>query len=317
MDIYFLIGIVISVILAYWGIWHSNKNRTVTQLSIVDQIWMNLLSTFEDNFKTLKIENYQLPINTNLYYYKGTIINTGNTDIDKLKVYKPFKISLPQNFKIVEFKVQKKYVNEIGLSKQKLENDIIFEWELLKPLESFSFELILECSKAHNKLEFQKEIKLSHRISDLKKINRLDGDDLKDNINKNIFYNNSFLYVGLLFMLSFFLFAAYSGIKSFFSPELHTETQLISKKTSEPVTLTYFNSDSVKLFYGKIVDTIPIKLIDGNITSTYKVNVGGNHYFSAILGTLLSIFLLFLLIFILKEHIQEYKKIKIIRSLKD
>jgi len=186
MDKPFFISLIAAIVLAYWGIWYAKKTKAKTSLSLLNENFISLLNTFQDNFKSLKIEFYELPINTNLFYYCASILNTGSIDIDKAKIYKPLELCLPNDCKIVECKIKRKSSDEINLKENHRDNNLLLEWDLLKPGESFSFELIVEASKAYTKTEFEKGIKPNHRITDLKQLDLIDAWNIKE-INKKKF----------------------------------------------------------------------------------------------------------------------------------
>ena len=311
MDKTFIIGAIISFGLAYWGIWHTNKSKTKTSISLLDQNWMSLLTTFEDNFKILKLENYQLPLNTNLYYYKGIILNSGNTDIYDSRIFSPLKIKLGENQKILELRLNKKQGDQIGLQYEKLDDSVTFTWNLLKPLESFSFELIIETKKVYGKYSFQNVFKVDHRIADVKKIDRIDGWNLKGSIKKNYFG----LYIGLLFFAALSSFGVYHGIKSFVSPEVELVYSPTLKSNNQPVTFEYFTKDTVRAMYNNNfikLNRSDIKdLIDTNPAIEYKKN----DYVAFIIASIFLIFVLLGFIGVTKEVLEEYRKSKIIKSL--
>src|SRR5690242_5154819 len=97
-------GILISIGLAYWKIKSSRKLKDKTNISLVTHTAFPLLTTFQHRFKSINLE-FTLPVKRNVFYYKGSILNIGTLDIDKVKIYKPLIISFPQGCKILECKV--------------------------------------------------------------------------------------------------------------------------------------------------------------------------------------------------------------------
>src|SRR5690606_11008040 len=133
--------IILTFITTYIGIWYSRKDKRKTEISLIDQSWLSIINTFQDNFEILKLQNYTLPINTNLYYFEGIIINTGNVDIDRTTIYKPLMLQLPEEFKIKELRTDTSKLAALNVIILKNDNSITFQWDLLKPLEHFNFEI--------------------------------------------------------------------------------------------------------------------------------------------------------------------------------
>lgn len=79
----------------------------------------------------------------NLILYEGTILNTGQLDIDIDSFQKPLKIKLSNGYKWVTFDIKENSEEVSVKSKLKGEN-LVIEWDLLKPKEYIKFEAIVE-----------------------------------------------------------------------------------------------------------------------------------------------------------------------------
>lgn len=290
MDIYFINGTILSIILSYWGIWHANKTKAKVDLSLVDVSWIPLVGVFNDKSQQLKRLNYILPFASNQYYYAGTIINTGNTDIHKSLVFKPVTISFDSEVKIVSLGLLDSF--NVNAKCTQRGNDLILEWDILKPLEKFSFEMIIESSKNTKLFRIGKRLQLDSRIADLHQINRLELDEM-DSFKKEFF--NSYLptFSFILVLLGFGFYMLYSGASSFKTPKNVLTYEVVSKITKEPIIVQYHTRDSLKLTYGERIDTIPNRLLNSNVLVRTEVSTVKDRYWVIILGLILVLIMLF------------------------
>jgi len=86
--------------------------------------------------------NYDPPQNTNVYYLKAVVGNTGNIDIEKSTIHKSLKVKFPDDFVIVKEKHYSNYEVDSDLKVE--DNSFILDWNLLKPTEIVYVELIIE-----------------------------------------------------------------------------------------------------------------------------------------------------------------------------
>ncbi|MGN6194977.1 MAG: hypothetical protein ACTHOB_08560 [Ginsengibacter sp.] len=313
MDFYFILGVIISILLAYWGIWQGNKSKTKPQLYLINQNTIPLISTFKENFETLDLSNYKLPFNANQYYYRGTIINSGNTDIYRNIILQPLKISFPNDFKIISYKLGQK-TSELNIEIKQENQSIILQWDILKPLEHFTFELIIESIQNFPIYELPYKIKIDSRIADLDSIKKTNIGYLKG-IKKNFFSESlpTYLFVVLLASTSFLILLL--GIESFYTGTGKLDYSLVNKQSKNPVELEYYNTDSLILKENKDVKIIARKNLDNNVGLISKVTIIKNRYFLILLSALALVFFIFRIISMVRNDIRNVHLKRILVSL--
>jgi hypothetical protein len=313
MDLYFILGVIISILLAYWGIWQSNKSKIKAQLHLIDQNSIPLISTFEENLKTLDLSNYKLPFNANQYYYRGTIINSGNTDIYRNIILQPLKISFPTGFKIISSKLAEK-TSELNVVIIQENESIVLQWDILKPLEHFTFELIIESIQNFPIYELPSKMKIDSRIADLESIKKINIHYLKG-VKKNFILESLPTYSFLVILAAISFLILFSGIKSFYSETGSVEYSLINKLNKNPVELKYYNADSLKLKEDKDVIIIARKDLDNSVGLILKVTIIKNRYFVILFSSIAFVCLIFLIISRIRNDLRDAHLKRILESL--
>jgi hypothetical protein len=320
MDIYYILGIIISILLTYWGIWHSNKQQKKLNLSLIDQDLTTLINTNDDYFKSLNIEDFQLPTNKNIYYYKGVVMNTGSLDLHKGIIFKPLEISLSDSSKLINYRVTKDR-EDFNVITIKDGNHLKLEWDLLKSLEKFSIELIFETTKDftwfRGNQKLHEEIKLDCRIADLESIDRMKSWEVSNIIEKKILKDYLPNYLGYFLFLIFNVFILTYGIKSYVNPKNSITFDVVSTETKEPISITYQTKDTIKLSFGNKSKLIRPIDIDKNTTIvTNKTTSSQNLALLTLITSLVSLLFLFYRLYIaIKEHSYENKMRKILKKL--
>lgn len=314
MDSFFILGVTISIILAYWGIWHANKSKTKPQLLLIDQNTIPLISTFNENFKTLDLLNYKLPFNANQYYYRGTIINSGNTDIYRNIILQPLKISFPKDFKIISFNLGQK-TPELNIEIKQENESIILQWDILKTMEHFTFELIIESIRNVPIYELPNKMKIDSRIADLDAIKKIDIGSL-NSTKKNLFSKLVLAYLFVLLMVAISFFLLFSGIKSLDTSTGELHYSLVNKLSKKPVQLGYYNIDSVELIEGKNLEIVARKDLDNNVSVMSEVTIIKNQdYFDILIYVLGVVIFTFFIISMARKDIRNFHLKRILKSL--
>ncbi|MBO9681291.1 MAG: hypothetical protein J7502_01240 [Flavisolibacter sp.] len=310
------ISIIVGIVLSYWGIWYSKRLKDKYSLSLVNDEWISLLTTFQDKFEALKIEFTQ-PINTNLDYYRASILNTGTLDIDKTKMYAPLEIIFPENCKVNECKIGNQSSNKFSVSSSISKNKICFEWDLLKPQEYFSFECIIESTIPSNRETFRQGISVSQRIADLKDVQQINAWNMSETEPKKYRRKQYGGYLSGIFFLSFCGFLFYNGLTSYTNPDV--EIKYTTKYTADNalVELKSLNSNTIVLLHNNKADTVALKDAPRYIHLMPSVDLKRTN-----LGVLIFFGGIFLLIILgvikgVKGDINELRKIKLINNLKN
>src|SRR5262249_1028368 len=96
-----IFGAIVGVI----GLIYTLKDRKKVELSFIKRESIPLFKAIVKNFSEIDITYQGKKISENLILFKGTLINTGNTDIEKSIIHKPVEIELPENCNWIKFKV--------------------------------------------------------------------------------------------------------------------------------------------------------------------------------------------------------------------
>jgi len=165
---------IIGAILGIAGVWYAFKFRTISKLSFYEHECLLLFKTIVKNFTDIEIKYKNDLINQNLIFYKSTILNSGNIDLDKNNTYKPLIIQLPESFVWKEFKINK-LSKDLDISFSNIsEQKIQIVWDIFKSSEFFTFDSLIEFTgdkkELENGIELTKKIKFEQRITNLKTV---------------------------------------------------------------------------------------------------------------------------------------------------
>jgi hypothetical protein len=309
-------SILFGIILSYWGIWHSKRLKDKHSLSLVNEEWISLLTTFQDKFETLKIEFTQ-PITTNQYYYRGSILNTGTVDLDKSKMYAPLEISFPETCQVNECKIAKQSSERFLTSSSTAKNKVFFEWDLLKPQEYFSFECIVESSTNIKRLAFQKSISISERIADLKEVQQIDAWNVSEAEPKKYKRKQLPSYIGVILMIVIFGAFAYRSIISYAHPDVDITYKTLHATDKTPVTFERVSNSNVALHHNNATDTVALKDASNFIILKPILQFKRGGLSSFILYSLLCVFFIWATVKGMKNDSREVKRIKLINNIKN
>ena len=174
--ILWILGIIVTFILAYWGVRATFKTTREVKLLYLQENWIPLFDAIVKNMEGIEITYQHTPIEPSLILLKGCFLNIGNVDIDSKHIYQPVTITLPDDLKWKEVKVVDTPAGVNVVSRAKDDVNLEFGWDLLKKTECFKFDALIDASRylTHEvKLDrgsFSKMIKISHRITDLDKV---------------------------------------------------------------------------------------------------------------------------------------------------
>lgn len=311
-----IISIIVGIVLSYWGIWYSKKLKDKQSLSLVNDEWISLLTTFQDKFDALKIEFTQ-PINTNLYYYRAIFLNTGTLDLDKSKMYAPLEITCPAHSKVNECKIGKQSSDRFTISSFASDNKIQFHWDLLKPQEYFSFECIIESTIPFNRTNFQKGISISQRIADLKDVQQINAWDMNETKRSSYIRQQIAPYGAILFFLLFIAWMLHDSITSFITPNLQIEYAVKHRLDNSPVAFKLLDKQTVELFHNKKIDTVSLSKAQNYIQVVPSIYLKGADSFGLLFMSSGFCLLIFYIIKIVRGDLNELRKIKLINNLRN
>jgi hypothetical protein len=173
-----VVGLVVTIILGYMGLKYTLKYRKKTEIIFLKNTSISLFKTIVKNLDDIEINYQGKKINENLILFKGTFFNNGNIDIEKSIIHKPLEVELPANYTWVMYKL---IDTSDGLEIKSIlnGNKLVFEWDLLKEGEFFTFDSLVEYKSDKDDpygsdigKKLLKNIKINHRITDLKNIRK-------------------------------------------------------------------------------------------------------------------------------------------------
>jgi len=169
-----VVGLIVSLILGYYGLKYTFKYRKNTQIIFLKNVSISLFKAIVKNLDDIEINFQGKKISENLILFKGTFFNNGNTDIEKSIIHKPLEIELPTNYSWVRHKLIDASEG-LEVDSKLNDNKLIFEWDLLKEGEFFTFDSLIESKNEGENFsdigkQLLQDIKINHRITDLKNV---------------------------------------------------------------------------------------------------------------------------------------------------
>ena len=175
-----LLGIIITVIVGVIGIIYTYRIRNIPKITFLEQDFFSLFKSIIKNMDSINITFENIQINPSLLMLKASFINNGTIDIDSSMIHEPLKIKLPENCKWKRIKITKTSPN-ININFKMSDVVTEFDWDLLKKNEYFSFDALIEIIDNPKESididneyikKLSKKISISHRITNLGKINK-------------------------------------------------------------------------------------------------------------------------------------------------
>ena len=166
-------------ILSIVGLYYTIKQVFPSQLLFIEKDFISLYSSIVREINDIEIKYKGQSINEKLFLVKGFFHNNGLKDISKEDVDSKLKAIL-KNGNWLEVKITDKPEDSSFDAKIENNNEIEFDFTLLKRNESFSFEALAESEN--------QEIFFKHRIANVGKVKRIKISDLNVKSKQNIIY---------------------------------------------------------------------------------------------------------------------------------
>jgi hypothetical protein len=171
-----IIGVLITIGFGVYSVWTYKKSKKIVSLEFKNK---ECYSLFKDDVSRLNIElSYNSkPISNSIILFKAKIINNGQVDIDKSRIYKPLKLISDKNFNWLEARITNKPDSATASVEKLSVNELKFEWDLLKVDESIEFEALIEIENIEkgyedNAFVFYETLGFDFRITDLKSVQK-------------------------------------------------------------------------------------------------------------------------------------------------
>lgn len=175
-------GFILTVASAIYAVWVYRKTKRNTAL-LFRKLECYTLFAPDVNRLNIELSYNNQSIKNNLILLRGCLVNTGQTDIDKNRIFRPLKIVADKNYKWLEARqtqVPEGAATSIEISSS---SEILIQWDLLKSNEVFEFECLVEIEGTkdadyNTTVEFINSLRFDYRITDLRSISREKEEDL-------------------------------------------------------------------------------------------------------------------------------------------
>jgi len=205
-----ILGIAFTVLFGIYSIWTYRKSKRKVSIELKNE---QCYSLFKDDVTRLNIELiYNKKVITNaLILFKARIVNNGQVDIDKNRVFKPLKIISQNDFSWLEARLTYQPSGSTTSISLLNSNEIQIEWDLLKSTEYIEFEALIEINTSlesdDNKTStFYNGLSFDFRITDLNNIQKENKNRPKNLANfvfKNTYYFSAVVIIfGALFLIN-------------------------------------------------------------------------------------------------------------------
>lgn len=173
--IYFVLGILVTVIVGIIGIIYSNKRGNERQVKYIQHKCISLFSKVITDLDELQVLYKGKDVNQDLLIYEFSFHNSGVTDIDKSETHSPLIYLLPKQFEWKSAVITTK-TNSLNLDINTESNKLKIEWDIFKSNEFFKLETIIEKIEQSDDNDFDSrklimtKSKFEHRIKNLNRI---------------------------------------------------------------------------------------------------------------------------------------------------
>lgn len=173
-----IIGIIATLLIGFAGIIFSKKYSGKVLLSFVEHERIALFRTIVKDLNNVEVKFRGNPVSENIILFSGSLIKTGNRDIDKSMMHKPFSVCISKKFKLLDANITD-HSSDIAANCEIVdEQKMNLKWDLLKKDEFISFNSLVEYlgdtemegEEKNKSLAKIFDVEFEHRITNLSKI---------------------------------------------------------------------------------------------------------------------------------------------------
>jgi hypothetical protein len=308
-----MVGLLVTIFLGYLGLKYTLKYRKKTEIIFLKNSSISLFKTIVKNLDDIEINYQGKKINENLILFKGTFFNNGNIDIEKSIIHKPLEIELPKNYNWVMHKLIDSSEG-LEINSSLADNKLIFKWDLLKEGEYFTFDSLVEYQTDKDDLDksdvgkkLLKNIKINHRITDLKNVSKENSIPRPMGLGGFIFFS--------IFLLGLVAGVFYLSFGQLFFPKYEVLSEVNIQAAKQFVTLTADNENSVILLdkNGDEVATYLKTELPQRLGTTVQINKTKINYWTLCFFGFITIVYFIVWIALIISEIRDrslYKKLK-------
>ena len=312
-----ILGVLITIIIGIIGVKYTFKQQKRTELTFFKNTCISLFKAIVQNLDGIEIKYQGNRIGENLILFKGTIFNTGNIDIDKSIIHKPLTIELPKTCSWIKYKIIDKS-DGLDVEPIKEENNVVFNWELLKEGEYFTFDSLIEY---HSDSEENKNKELDLRKDLLEKISFNTRITNLKSVKKEISIPRLVPFGILIFLsivlLNILLVGSYNSFGQFIFPKYEIYYEFNRDSIPNYIKLKPIDTKTVELLNSKDKELAKISLDEFQKQSSNNISIKKKKIdiTALITGGLFAVIcLIFLIVMIVNEMNDRrlYKKLRLI-----
>ena len=248
--VYMVLGVIATVIVGYFGIKYSYRNKVKTSLLYFENNCVSLFKSVVKDLDELEIKYKGKTVNENLITYKGTLFNSGNIDIDKNLMHKPVTVILPEEYEWKKVMLIDKS-KDLNINLFVKTNELEFTWDILKENEFFTFDSIIEykpknsseekSQKATNNITgyLSRNIYFNQRITNLKSID-------KEQLPSKPQGNFEFIF-SILMIFGLVILGLYWSVGQFVYPDYKITHEILGDSTITYVSIKSCNRNEIEI----------------------------------------------------------------------
>jgi hypothetical protein len=166
---------ILGICVTYYFGAKALKTSRRMRIAFYEEDCISLFESIVQGIEGLEVNFEKKPVSRNLVLLKGCVANVGGMDIDKGAIHKPLTFSLPEVFKWLKAKIVSSSPEVNASYHLSSPNELVFEWDLLKPNEYFRFDALVETpmTQGNNNRRaapveaLRSNLSLAHRITNL------------------------------------------------------------------------------------------------------------------------------------------------------
>ena len=244
-----ILGIIFTLAFGGYSIWAYKKSKRSVSLEFRNK---ECYSLFRDDVNRLNIELIynKTALSNTLILLKAELINNGQIDIDKNRIYNPLKIKSSETYKWLEATVTSS-PNGVKTNIELLtEQEIQLNWDLLKRNEYIEIEALVEIQGELDKegekgTDFYNNLTFDYRITDLNSIQK--EKQVSNLLKRKSFFDKTSKALAIITIVIGAIFLSFEFFPSINFMEKQVVSYAIKKDNNELVSIISVNNKSDKI----------------------------------------------------------------------
>lgn len=166
-----IIGVILTLVFGFLSFDLFKRKKYPGKVTYVKLALIDLLNNVANNFSEIKLLHDDSPIQKNIIYIKGALLNNGDIDLNSKFTERDISIHLPKNCKWLDIKATE-FSEGLSANIETEHNEIaFFKFDLFRKSEYLQFEGIIEATNDQISAEsIESELIFKHRIENTSKI---------------------------------------------------------------------------------------------------------------------------------------------------